>query len=161
MALLDAPDFYGYTMFCDDIRMEADRKAMFIGVYAGHMFVHANFPVTLPKFGLGITFIQKKKLFDPKLGIRVFLPHDSDDNASIQADMADVADTTIADSTKAAGLESLADDSVISLQANLILAPFTILQPGLVKVRVLRQNDLVRLGTLTIHQGQPPSLAPA
>src|ERR1700730_10196073 len=87
MALLDAPDFYGHTLFCDDIRAEADGKMMFIGVYLDQMFVHSDFPVTLPKFGFGITFVQKQRLFDPNLGIRIFLPQYSDDAPSIQADM--------------------------------------------------------------------------
>lgn len=150
MAILDPPDFYGYTIFCDDIRAEAEGKMMFIGVYASYMFIHADFPVTLPKFGFGITFLQKRKVFESNLGIRIFLPQDSDDVPSIQADMKEVAESAIDTSARAMGLEQH-DASVISLHANLIFAPFTIMQPGPVKVRIARRGDLVRLGTLTIR----------
>src|SRR5690348_15588662 len=87
MALLDSPDFFGHTLFCDDIRMEADGKMMFIGVYGQHMLVHAGFPITLAKFGFGISFFQKRPVFEAELGIQIFMPQDQEDKPSIQASM--------------------------------------------------------------------------
>jgi len=38
---------FGYTMFCDDLRIESSGKLLFIGVYTGVMYVPA-FPFTCP-----------------------------------------------------------------------------------------------------------------
>jgi hypothetical protein len=150
MALLDSPDMYGHTLFCDDIRAEVDGKMMFIGSYGTQMLVHSEFPVTLPKFAFGITFNQKKTLFDPNLGIRIFLPQDSDDAPSIRADMFEekpiVANIPFA--TPIA--EQDEKHAIVTLTANLIFAPFTIVMPGLIKVRIARRGDQVRVGVLSV-----------
>jgi hypothetical protein len=162
MALLDAPDLYGNTLFCDDIRAEADGKVTYVGVYGSHMFVHNEFPVTLPKFAFGITFVQKKRIFDPNIGIRIFLPQDPDDAPSIKADAWEQTEGTVL-----ANLPPLmpgavpagqADQAIVALHANLIFAPFTITQPGVIKVRVERRGDLVRLGAISV--GKAPQAAP-
>ena len=63
------PDFFGHTVFCDDIRFEMDGKLTFVGVYAnGVMPTPADFPLTLPKFCFSLIFNQRKDLFVPSLG---------------------------------------------------------------------------------------------
>jgi hypothetical protein len=84
MALLPAPDIYGYTIFCDDPRQEVDGKFLLIGVYSGIMFVHAPFPFKLPTFAMRTMVFQRKETFIPKVALRVFLPGDEEDVASIQ-----------------------------------------------------------------------------
>lgn len=41
---------YGITMFCDDFRVEADGKFIFIGVYPGDLNIEAKPPVVFPSF---------------------------------------------------------------------------------------------------------------
>src|SRR6266849_4932270 len=38
-----APDFYGNTIFCDDIRLELEGKITYVGVYTGSLLVKADF----------------------------------------------------------------------------------------------------------------------
>jgi hypothetical protein len=163
MALLDPADLYGTTLFCDDIRFEQDGKATFVGVYGSQMFIHGTFPITLPKFAFGITFVQKKRIFDPNVGIRIFLPQDADDAPSIQADMGEHSEGAVLASLPPQNPPPLASEpnnqAVITLHANLIFAPFTITAPGAIKVRVARRGDLVRLGALLIAEA-PQAIPP-
>lgn len=169
MVLLPPPDVYGYTIFCDDIRSEADGKISYIGAYGGHMFVHVGFPITLPKFGFAMFLFQRIDDFVPELGIRIFLPGDPDEAASIQAQMGEVVEgATMAqvDAQKSAvhPAANLPEDSpMVSMQANLVLAPLVIKEPGQIRVRAVRKGDLVRLGGMTISPvpQKPTSTQPA
>jgi len=157
MALLDAPDLFGRTIFCDDIRTEADGKISYIGSYGGYMFVHGPFPFTLPKFGLGIVFAQRKSLFVPNVGLRVFLPGDTEDAPSLVADLQEVAEGATAIAASAASPLPASDQSYVHLMANIILAPLVLKEPGPMKVRAVRGEDMIRLGTLTILPSQQQS----
>ena len=95
------------------------------------MLVHGQFPVTLPKLGIALIFAQKRELFIPNVGIRVFLPGDTDEKASIEAEAApDVAMPTLE-----------GDDPMISIVAQFVMSPLVISQPGLIKVQT---QDSVR-----------------
>ena len=80
MKTLDGPDFYGHTIFCDDIRREVGEKASYIGVYTGHMLVPGNFPLLLPKFGFAMHYIQRTRSYIPPTKFLIFLPGTSPDN---------------------------------------------------------------------------------
>ncbi len=161
MALLPAPDVYGYTIFCDDIRQEVGGKIFFIGAYTGTMIVHVPFPASLSIFAMGIVLLQRKSVFVPKIGLRIFLPGDPDDAPSIQAEANETAEGAIAAAT-AAEAETLhpdtheleADRYVIS-HSYLKFAQLVIKQPGVVKVRGLIGDDMIRLGALRVS---PPPL---
>lgn len=139
------PDFYGNTIFCDDIRIEIDGKITYVGAYnSGVMLVRADFPIVIPKFCFGIAFYQRKDLYRPNLGLRIFMPGDSDEKASIEADLqAPILDTSAELSNAHGKLYHLSG-------TNMVLSPFTIDQPGLIKVRVLREGVLYRVGAINV-----------
>jgi hypothetical protein len=83
MTVLPIPEIYGYTIFCDDIRQEVGGKISFVGVYSGTMFVHGEFPVTLPKFAFGISLMQRREILEPNIQVQIFLPGDPEDSPSI------------------------------------------------------------------------------
>jgi len=139
-----APDFVGRAIFCDDIRFEIDQKITYVGVYSGGMTIRSDFPATIPKFGISITFAQKKELFIPSIGIKVFMPGDPDDKPSIEAEAALPQE-----------LQSKVSSSqgpMILLGTNIILSPFTIQSPGVIRVRALREGVLHRLGALQVSR---------
>jgi hypothetical protein len=135
------PDIFGSTIFCDDIRFEMDGKVSYIGAYTGVMFVRDGFPIILPKFGLGIQFVQKVAVFKPNLLFKVFLPGDADDSPSIVYDL-----------TPANQLEPRAEGQFLVVRANFVLSPLEIKQPGHLQVRVERDGILYRCGALRIEQ---------
>lgn len=146
-AIVNTQDVFGHTIFCDDIRFEADGKITYVGTYNGVMFAHTEFPLTIPKFAIAVFFSQKKEVFKPDLGLRIFLPGDSHDKASIEGkiknDQNEVLYEDIIDNLPT-------EEKIIKLTANLIFAPLIIKAPGLIKVRVLRDAQIHRLGALGV-----------
>jgi hypothetical protein len=162
MALLPSPDIYGYTVFCDDIRQEFDGKLIFIGVYSGTMIVHVPFPFKLPTFAMSVILFQRKKVFIPRVGLRVFLPGDAEDVASITVEAGETVEGAIIAATSAE-TDALHPDShvpdedrYVSMQSNMRFVQFEIKQPGLIKVRAVIGDDLIRIGGLRIS---PPPQA--
>ena len=137
--LEEQPDIFGHSIFCDDIRNELDGKFTYVGVYAsGHMLVRSQFPVVIPKFGIAIDFSQRPALFTTDLRVLIFLPGDPDDNASVEAEITGERPKT-------------GDCPFIRMRANVVFAPLAIREPGIIKVRVLREGVLHRLGTLGVR----------
>ena len=156
--LLDSPEIFGHTIFCDDIRFEVDGKFTYVGVYQGTMYVHAVFPVTLPKFAIAISFYQKKEIFTPSLGLRVFMPGDTEDKASIEGEIKGGS----SDAEIRATIESSdSEKPFVQLGTTAIFTSFVINKPGLIKVRILRNSEMHRLGILRVVSApvqvqQPP-----
>ncbi len=147
--LVDSPDIFGFSIFCDDIRYEMDGKTNFIGAYRGILFLE-QLPAILPKFGIGLSFWQRKNLFNPDLQLEIFMPGDPDDKASIVGAMSQVID-----GRPASPLPPVQPDTeFIVLYANLIFAPFSINEAGLMKVRLRREDKRYRLGSLRIAHAQ-------
>ncbi len=130
--LEDSPDFFGHSIFCDDIRQEIDGKVTYVGAYTGNvMLVRAPLPIALPKFCIGIAFAQRRKLFTPDIGIRIFIPGDSDEKASIEAQF-----------TGPFELPEGGDDTYVRMTANTVFSPFPITQPGAIKVFFTDDMDI-------------------
>src|SRR5262249_34042823 len=83
MTVLPTPEIYGYTIFCDDIRQEVGGKISFVGVYSDTIFIHGEFPVTLPKFAFVISLIQRREILERNIQVQIFLPGDDEDSPSI------------------------------------------------------------------------------
>jgi hypothetical protein len=140
---LEAPDFFGYSIFCDDIRQEIDGKVTYVGVYSGAMAIRAKLPIVLPKFCIGIVFAQRRPLFTPDIGIRIFVPGDSDEKASIEAQFSGPFELPE---------EKTAEATMVRMTANVVFSPFPINNAGAIKVRILRNDLLHRLGTLSVEE---------
>ena len=122
------------------------------------MFIHGQFPLTIPKFCFATTLYQRREHFEPNIELRIFLPGDADETPSIIAQSAETTPGAIADQT-AAEVEGLpmGDERIVAMHSHLTVAPFQIKELGLMKVRALRRGDLVRLGSIRIvSQPQPP-----
>lgn len=154
MKTLPDPEYFGYSIFCDDIRTEIGDKLTFIGIYdSGHMFVHGSFPITLPKFCIAVRYSQDRLNWAPAKRILIFLPGDPDDKPSFEMQLVNPADEAKGyEQTLKAMDNSNMDVDVFGLAANIVLAPFTIKETGAVKVRVERGDaTLVKVGALQIR----------
>jgi hypothetical protein len=156
MAILPAPDVYGYTIFCDDIRYEVGGKISFMGCYTGTMIVHMHFPAAIPTFAMAITLLQRKRIFVPKAEIRIFLPGDLDDMPSIQGEAGE-GSIEAAAAERVAEVDALhpdvrgsKDEGYLIMNHQLRFAQLPIKQPGMLKVRAVLGNDTIRLGSLRI-----------
>jgi hypothetical protein len=128
------------------------------------MIVHPVFPAMLPVFAIGITLLQRKRIFVPKAELRIFLPGDTDDTPSIQAE---AGESRMGASAAATAAETDAlhpdardskDEGYVSMNHHLRFAQLPIKQPGILKVRALVGADMVRLGSLRISP--PPQEHP-
>jgi hypothetical protein len=161
--LVDSPDVFGSTIFCDDTRMEATGKLIHIGVYQGAMVIHIPFPVHLPTFSFAISLSQKVNIFNPKVTYRIFLPGDPDDassdEASIVAEMNEAAPGDLikhADTVSdAMGVPEERRKMVRSF-ANMAFQTLEIKQPGTIKVRADIAGNRYRLGSLSVLAAPAP-----
>src|ERR1700730_17425735 len=161
MITADGPEAYGYTIFCDDIRAEIGGKLTFVGAYTTEMFVHGTFPIILPKFALGIVYHQRHDSIVLPVKFWIFVPGDPDEKPSIEAGMPEeAAEQTIANvKTMAAAAQGTIQQPYATLFSQMILTPFPIREPGILKVRAVRGDRLIRLGALRIKvadQSQVP-----
>ena len=153
-------DFYGHTIFCEDIRQETTGKVTLIGVYTDHMVVHGTFPVLLPKFGLWIQYNQRPDHFMRPVIFAIFLPEDPDDQPSIELQVPDEQiDAAIANSGSLKKNVSLSEKNpvFVGLGSRTLFSPFIIQSPGLIRVRAIRNNELVRLGSLPVYAASDPN----
>jgi hypothetical protein len=147
----DLPDVFGFTLFCDDIRAEIGAKTSFIGVYRGVLFVHSQFPVTLPKFGFAIRLEQKREVFVPNVKLMIFLPGDAQDAPSLGADV--VEEQAGAVITAEPGPT---EPPLIRMEAHMVASPLVLKQAGVIKVRASLGERIVKLGRLAVRSTTGP-----
>jgi hypothetical protein len=161
--LVESPDVFGSTVFCDETRIETTGKLIYIGVYQGVISVHVPFPVRLPMFCFAISLAQKIDVFDPKITYRIFLPGDPDDASSDEASIVAEMDETnpgamlaLADTTAdAVGLPGEQRKFVRSF-ANIALQTLEIKEPGVIKVRADIAGKRYKLGNITVLAAPSP-----
>ncbi len=162
--LIDLPDVFGSTIFCDDTRMEASGKLIHIGVYQGVMSIHVPFPVSLPTFSFAISLAQRVSVFDPKITYRVFLPGDPDDASSDEASIvAEMDEATPGERAKKAG--ELSDAMGIPAEHREFVRSFATLgfnalelkQPGQIKVRADIGGKRYKIGSIFVLAAPPPT----
>jgi hypothetical protein len=146
MAALKQP--HGYTIFCDDVRQEIGGKISLIGIYSSNLIVHSEFPVTLPKFVMAVSYIEPREFAaSENLIIRAYLPGDNEDHPSAQAEV------SITKAKEENG--QVQPDHLVNIRAFIMLSPMTIKETGKIKVRAIRNNETIKLGTLRIDQVFP------
>jgi hypothetical protein len=161
--LVESPDVFGSTVFCDETRVEMTGKLIHIGVYQGVISVHVPFPVQLPMFCFAISLAQRVDVFSPKVTYRIFLPGDPDeassDEASIVAEMDEPnpgAMIAHADANAdAAGVPGEQRQFVRSY-ANMGFQTLEIKQPGVIKVRADIAGKRYKLGSISVLAAPAP-----
>jgi hypothetical protein len=140
------PVFRGYTIFCDDIRHEADGKITYVGCYSGIMYVHADFPFVVPKFGLSITYMEMKGAYDGDVILRAYFPGDTD-KPSLEAalDLQKVRNAPLSPNP-----DPSEQPLYSAFNTNIILSPLVLSGEGLIKVRIQCGDELLKLGSLRI-----------
>ncbi len=148
-------DPYGWTIFCDDIRQEVGGKASLMGVYRGILFVHSAFPVTMPKFGLAVSYrihFDDTRLEDVRLDI--LLPGDDEIMPTAKA-VIPVSQMIAEDDPPTSP-----GDTFREFHANIILSPLILKEKGKISVRAIGGAGLIKLGTLKVDE-KPASDEPA
>jgi hypothetical protein len=134
---------YGWSLFCDDIRIEANGKQIYIGVYHGAMFIEPSFPVRLPMFSVLIKYIEKIDESDQDVRFVILVPGQESPAFEALVKRSDIPPPT-------EEILSGKDDPGISFMVAAQFRDFVISEPGSIRVRVYRGDDEIRLGTLEV-----------
>jgi len=151
---------YGFTLFCDDIRQEIGEKTTFVGTYLAKLIVHQPFPLTLPKFGIALTYFEKVGTCSEKVRFRIFFPGDPPEKPAIEGDipMDDLRGTPwTGPNIDAKDYGPEGPNPLHRVDLRFLLAPVVLKQKGLIKVRIMLGDELIRLGALEIDQQLPQS----
>jgi hypothetical protein len=153
----DAPETYGYTIFCDDIRVEVGNRLTFVGVYAAGPIIAPSFPHFIPRLAMYVVYMQRRPNVIPPSKVLLFLPGATDDNPSVHFEVPADAAGQAAKANAAPGDQSFhGEDVYMAMGFPFGILNLHILQPGAIKLRAVRGDRLVRLGGLGIVS-QPPA----
>lgn len=129
----------GHTVFCDDIRHEINGKITLVGTYTNIMYISGSLPHVLPKFCLGIVFREAKDSLD-NVTIKIFFPGD-DENPIGVVNLVSQPDLNIPD---------LDEFSFKEFRLFFEATGVVIKQEGRIRVRAYKNDDEIRLGSLTV-----------
>jgi hypothetical protein len=156
MSIIGPPKISGHTIFCDDIRPELGDKFSFIGVYQSVMFIHGDYPFTIPKFGISIKYVELAGTCSHPLALKLFLLGDSKDIPTMSANI-NIEELRIQAANMASGgpqdnFDGDDQPKYYSLVSHFILAPMIIKQNGSIRVRAFCGDDIVKMGALRIEK---------
>jgi hypothetical protein len=141
---------YGFSTFCDDIRREEGNKLTFVGVYTGDLIVHGEFPATLAKFAISVSYrVWGDDPYRGDVQLMIFLPGDSKDVPTIKGIIALNQLKEEPDPAKAHQFHRL--------EMQFLFSPLRLKEPGAIKVRALHDNKIIKLGTIRVTKNQPES----
>jgi hypothetical protein len=157
MKSIDWPTPFGYTLFCDDIRQEIGGKVTLVGLYSSDLIVFSDLPVTLPKIALSVSYFEVRGESEESLELRVYLPGDSDDTPTLRSTIAD----ELLDKLRKLDIPAdvLAENPRVGLNLHIGFSPITLTQEGWIRVRMIRGQDEIRIGSLRIRS-YPPTRNP-
>ena len=152
MEVAPNPECNGSVIFCDDVRAELGGKVSFMGVYDGRMFLHGALPFVLAKFCIVIRFAQRRATFVPNVALRIYLPGDADDRPSFEVEVpAEEGAKGAQAAFEAANSLPAADTEYIAMLATVPFSPMTLERTGEIRVQIIRDNVIHRIGKLEVH----------
>ncbi|MGB6175239.1 MAG: hypothetical protein WBF43_02615 [Methylocella sp.] len=144
---------YGYTIFCDDLRQEANGKLIYIGVYTADMIIFGTPPMLLPTFVAAITYRERPGESDVPVKIKMFLPGSDAAAAELDLPVAVMRSAQF-------GAETEGEDRIYSAFVSIRASPLLVRQGGLIKMRAYRGDDEIRLGALAVKFQAPLGTLP-
>lgn len=141
---------FGYAIFCDDIRQEIGNKISLMGLYSGVAVFDAEFPVTIPKLCIAINFVLG--LEDERRAVKIKVLSANADEESLIID-GELPVEAIENEMPPPGVDAKRLHAVV----HIVLSPFVIEKPGLIKVRAYYGDDEYKLGSLEVARTPWPA----
>ena len=135
---------WGYSVFCDDIRKEADNKYSLMGIYSGQIYL-PEFPALLSKFCVAVTYFEEFNKAPEDLCLRLYVPGDLPDVPSFFIPLPPMPKLAMP------AEERTPEEVFSTVTMSLPFSQFEIRQEGEIRVRMKRGDQEVRLGTLQIR----------
>jgi hypothetical protein len=145
--LLSDSQFFGDTIFCDDIRFELASKMSFIGIYNAVMYFPPGqeFPITLPKLGLYVRLYMPFKVNPDRIEFMFYFPGDSDETPTLKQAFENIP----ARQNQIANTDEAQMRGVFAVP--FVFSPVVLASTGGIKVRAKIGDEIIRLGTLFIR----------
>jgi hypothetical protein len=149
----DRRNAWGFSLFCDDIRVEVGGKLSVMGIYQSDMIFPADvsFPLTVPKFCILIKYFELLDAFSDDLEFRVFLPGDP---ADIPSTSTLISRSALPKPEHPKNFEP-DQEKIFTATVPIVFGPFPIKQEGFLKVRVQCGGVTTNLGSLMIRNQRP------
>lgn len=152
------PDMFGHTIFADDIRREIGGKISVVGAYNSIMYIHTGFPVALSKFGIWITYFERKGALDQDADVelRVILPTAPEGEPSTITSVIPASSrpkTPLLPRSPDAG--SWPEPLFRRIDHQIVAEPLIIPAPGVIKVRAVCGDKVAKIGILRIGRPEP------
>jgi hypothetical protein len=151
MTVIRSPSPLGYTVFCDDIRQEIGGKLTLVGVYSGEMTVFGTLPATLPKLALYIRYMERVGESNEPLELRIYKPGDPYDSPTLRVP---ISEQMLEKFRSMNNPPDELDDPLAVLSLHLAVQPIEFRQEGVLRVRMIRGENEIKLGGLRI-KAQP------
>jgi hypothetical protein len=154
--MAEPPDAFGYSIFCDDIRHEVGNKITCVGIYPNVMYVHSDFPFTLPKFAISVTYTERLALETKgSVPVHVFLPGQEEPFLTGEIPVEEMRGAV---PTQELDLPNMPKPQFGHFRIQVVFAPLVLNEPGYIKVQAVREGDEIKLGVLKVipaPQAQP------
>ena len=147
----------GFSIFCDDVRVEGNGKQIYIGVYLGEMLLTtptASFPIRLPSLHVIVNYRERKGDSDKPVRLCILIP--GQDEPLVQTEIPREHLDSIPLPTG-----SDIDDPMVLVSFIFAMRDVVLTQEGRIKVRAYLGDDEVRLGSLKVSLVPPPSTVAA
>ena len=138
---------FGYSIFCDDIRLEVGNKTSLIGIYSGVLgFEGSEFPITIPKLCIVVTWCQdtSDEVHPVTLKI-IYEKENGEEQPLLEGELAVAGFKNVTRISESA--------SRLTAQAQAVISPITFEAAGSIKVRAYYNSEEFKLGRLHVIQG--------
>jgi hypothetical protein len=130
--------------------MEANGKLILIGVYSGHMFIHGEFPVTLPKLCFRIVYLERPGESDEPIDIVISVPGDNPNDPALKSTIPREGIKSLESFDPPPGDGEVFISATLQLEMSILIK-----QEGAIRVRAFRGDTEAKLGSLLIHKAPP------
>lgn len=153
MPVIEQPEQFGNTIFCDDFRQDIQGKFIYTGVYHSDMVVYGVSPVLVASFWVVVKYSIARALARGTAVVKVFLPKKSEPllSADVNLDMLQQIPEP--------NYRHEEDDtrSFLSCFVPIRISPLIIEHEGFIRVRAYRGDDETRLGSLPVSIATIPT----
>jgi hypothetical protein len=139
---------WGFSLFCDDIRMEVGGKISVMGVYQADMILPQEPPFTLAKFAILVKYYELPDVFHDDVLLKVYLPGDQKDAPSVSRQVPRQALQIAIPDYK----WDPDQERVFNLTIPLIFTGLLIANEGFLKVRAVCGDVVTNLGSLMVRK---------
>lgn len=142
------PDYFGRTIFSEDVRPEAAGSFTVVGLIPGGVEVE-GFPAVLPKLGCVMEWQQKLSVERLPLTLRIFTPG-REQAVWEHVHTADALEGAVPDEFSALDRGLYPGPTVLRVFQVAVFGMFQIDEPGWVQVRAFRGEEVLAMGGLRI-----------